>query len=126
MIEVASVAVRFALYVDLMLLFGLPLFGLYALRGTERVSGSVLPFRRLIWPLALIGVALSSVALILLAAAMSGVGPGAVDREAIGMVVTGASALRGTGSLGFLPKKLFILSFMGASGNGAKACLCRA
>jgi putative copper resistance protein D len=95
MIEVASVAVRFALYVDLMLLFGLPLFGLYALRGTERVSGSVLPFRRLIWPLALIGVALSSVALILLAAAMSGVGPGAVDREAIGMVVTGASALRG-------------------------------
>ena len=41
-------------------------------------------------------------------------------------LMDGALALRGTGSLGFLPKKLFILSFMGASGNGAKACLCRA
>ena len=41
-------------------------------------------------------------------------------------LMDGASAPRGTGSLDFLPKRLFILSFIGASGNGAKACLCRA
>lgn len=87
----ASMAVRFALYLDLMLLFGLPMFGLYALRGAERVSGAVLPFRRVLGLLALTGIGLSAAALILLAAAMSGVAPGDVDREAIEAVVTGTS-----------------------------------
>lgn len=91
MIEIATVGIRFALYVDLMLLFGVPLFGLYALRGPERASGSVLPFRRLIGPLALAGLFLSILSLLLLAAAMSGVAPTEVDRESIGMIVTGTS-----------------------------------
>jgi len=91
MIEIATVGIRFALYVDLMLLFGVPLFGLYALRGPERASGSVLPFRGLIGPLALVGLLLSILSLLLLAAAMSGVAPTEVDRESIAMIVTGTS-----------------------------------
>lgn len=74
-----------------MLLLGLPAFGLYALRGPERVSGAVVPFRRMIGLLAALGIALSAGALILLAASMSGVAPGDVDRESIDAVVTGTS-----------------------------------
>lgn len=87
----ASVAVRFALYVDLMLLLGVPAFGLYALKGPERASGAILPFRRLTGLLALIGIALSGGALILLAASMTGVAPGDVDRESVDAVLTGTS-----------------------------------
>lgn len=87
----ASVAVRWALYVDLMLLLGLPGFGLYALRGAERVSGTVLPFRRWLGLLAAIGVVLSALSLMLLAASMSGVAPVDVDRASIGAVATGTS-----------------------------------
>ena len=87
----ASVAVRFALYVDLMLLLGLPAFGLYALRGAERASGAVLAFRRWIGALALIGVALSALALMLLAASMSGTALADVDRASVDAVVTGTS-----------------------------------
>lgn len=87
----ASVAVRLALYVDLMLLLGLPAFGLYALRGAERASGAVLAFRRWIGALALIGVVLSALALMLLAASMSGTALADVDRASVDAVVTGTS-----------------------------------
>lgn len=87
----ASVAVRWALYVDLMLLLGLPAFGLYALRGAERASGAVLAFRRWIGMLALVGIGLSALALMLLAASMSGVALADVDRESIDAVATGTS-----------------------------------
>lgn len=91
MSDPASAAIRFALYVDLMLLFGLPMFGLYALRGAERMSGAVLPFRQILIGLAFGGIGLSAVAVILLAASMSGVAPSAVDSEAIDAVVNGTS-----------------------------------
>lgn len=87
----ASVAVRLALYVDLMLLLGLPAFGLYALRGAERASGAVLAFRRWVGSLALIGIGLSALALMLLAASMSGVALADVDRASVDAVVTGTS-----------------------------------
>lgn len=87
----ASVAVRWALYVDLMLLLGLPAFGLYALRGAERASGAVLAFRRWSGALALIGIGLSALALVLLAASMSGVAFADVDRASVDAVVTGTS-----------------------------------
>lgn len=74
-----------------MLLLGLPAFGLYALKGPEQASGAVLPFRRLIGLLAVVGIALSAGALILLAASMSGVALGDVDRESVDAVVTGTS-----------------------------------
>jgi len=67
-----SIVVRFALYTDLMMLFGLALFGLYSLRGAERRSGAVLPFRLLLSATALIGLLLSVVSIALMAKAMSG------------------------------------------------------
>lgn len=74
-----------------MLLLGLPAFGLYALRGAERASGTVIAFHRWIGVLALIGIALSALALMLLAASMSGTSLAAVDRASIDAVVTGTS-----------------------------------
>ena len=68
-----NIAVRFALYMDLMLLFGLAIFGLYSLRGKERVSGAVLNFESLLFGTAVVGVLLSLTAMLLLAKAMSGV-----------------------------------------------------
>ncbi|MCE1118597.1 MULTISPECIES: copper homeostasis membrane protein CopD [Pseudomonas] len=68
-----TIAVRFALYLDLMMLFGLALFGLYGLRGKERASGTVLRFESLLYATSLLGIALSLVALGLLAKSMSGV-----------------------------------------------------
>lgn len=68
-----NIALRFALYVDLMLLFGLAAFGLYGLRGQERVSGAVLPFVSLLAITALLGGLLSLAAMACMAWAMSGV-----------------------------------------------------
>ncbi|WP_415764679.1 copper homeostasis membrane protein CopD [Pseudomonas sp. ZB1P45] len=68
-----NIALRFVLYLDLMLLFGLAIFGLYSLRGKERVSGAVLNFESLLFGTVVIGVLLSLAAMLLLAKAMSGV-----------------------------------------------------
>lgn len=54
-----NVALRLALYLDLMLLFGLAVFGLYSFRGKERVSGTVLHFGSLLSGAAVIGILLS-------------------------------------------------------------------
>jgi len=68
-----NIVVRFALYFDMMLLFGLAIFGLYSLRGKERLSGTVLNFESLLYATSALGVALSLIAMCLLAKAMSGV-----------------------------------------------------
>ncbi|MBC3374091.1 copper homeostasis membrane protein CopD [Pseudomonas sp. SWRI92] len=67
-----NIALRFALYLDLMLLFGLAAFGLYSLRGQERVSGAQLPFAPLLVITALLGGLLSLAAMACMAWAMSG------------------------------------------------------
>ncbi|WP_260959037.1 copper homeostasis membrane protein CopD [Pseudomonas citri] len=67
-----NIALRFALYLDLMLLFGLAAFGLYALRGQERVSGAQLPFAPLLVGSAVLGGLLSLAAMACMAWAMSG------------------------------------------------------
>ncbi|WP_237886315.1 copper homeostasis membrane protein CopD [Pseudomonas sp. PGPR40] len=67
-----SIALRFALYLDLMLLFGLALFGLYCLKGQERMSGAVLPFRSMLAGTAVLGVMLSVASMLMMASAMSG------------------------------------------------------
>ena len=67
-----SIALRFVLYVDLMLLFGVALFGLYSLKGQERLSGAVLPFRPMLAGTALLGVVLSVASMVMMASAMSG------------------------------------------------------
>lgn len=68
-----NIALRLALYLDLMLLFGLAAFGLYSLRGQERVSGVQLPFAPLLLTTALLGGLLSLAAMACMAWAMSGV-----------------------------------------------------
>ncbi|CAI8885433.1 Copper resistance protein D [Pseudomonas sp. IT-P44] len=67
-----SIALRFGLYVDLMVLFGLGLFGLYSLAGRERVSGAVLPFRPILLVTAAFGVLLSVASMLTMVSAMSG------------------------------------------------------
>jgi len=67
-----GIALRFALYTDLMMLFGVAVFGLYSLRGNERRSGVVLPFIPLLGAAALLGVLLSTASLVQMAKAMSG------------------------------------------------------
>ncbi|AWM91340.1 copper resistance protein CopD [Pseudomonas sp. 31-12] len=67
-----GIALRFGLYVDLMLLVGLPLFGFYSLRGRERVSGAVLPFRLMLAGTAALGLLLSIASMVVMASGMSG------------------------------------------------------
>ncbi|PZW95261.1 putative copper resistance protein D [Pseudomonas sp. 478] len=72
MSDSVSIALRFGLYVDLMLLFGLALFGLYSLKGQERISGAVLPFRSMLGGTAVLAVLLSIAGMVMMASAMSG------------------------------------------------------
>ncbi|WP_413705328.1 copper homeostasis membrane protein CopD [Pseudomonas sp. Pseusp16] len=72
MSESANVVLRFVLYVDLMLLFGVALFGLFSFKGQERLSGTVLPFRRLLTGTAGLGALLSFAGMVLMVRAMSG------------------------------------------------------
>lgn len=67
-----SIVLRFALYTDLMMLFGLGLFGLYSLRASERRSGVVLPFIPLLGTAAVMGLLLSAASIMQMAKAMSG------------------------------------------------------
>src|SRR3546814_9999222 len=68
--DMVAIAVRLGLYLDLMLLFGLPMFGLYTLRGNERESGSVLRFRSVLASIALAGIGLSILGMMVLAASI--------------------------------------------------------
>jgi putative copper resistance protein D len=72
MSDSANVVLRFVLYVDLMLLFGVALFGLYSFKGQERLSGTVLPLRRLLTATAGLGALLSIAGMVLMVRAMSG------------------------------------------------------
>lgn len=83
MTEHLNIGVRFALYANLMLLFGLPLFGLYSLDATERQQGAVFPFRSYIVCLSLLGVALSLLSITAMTASMMGVQLNAVDTASI-------------------------------------------
>lgn len=87
----AGVGIRFLLYLDLMLLFGLPLFGLYGLRGDERSQGSILRLRLFILGLSLLGLLLSVAALLLLAASMTGLPVAQVDGETLKLLLTGTA-----------------------------------
>ncbi|MDR6608812.1 copper homeostasis membrane protein CopD [Pseudomonas synxantha] len=72
MSDSANVVLRFVLYVDLMLLFGVALFGLYSLKGQQRLSGTVLPLRRLLTGTVVLGALLSIAGMVLMVRAMSG------------------------------------------------------
>ncbi|NSX08610.1 copper homeostasis membrane protein CopD [Pseudomonas lini] len=87
MSDSVSIALRFALYVDLMLLFGVALFGLYSLKGQERMSGAVLPFRSMLAGTAVLGALLSVASMVMMASAMSGESDFAALRPHIEMMV---------------------------------------
>lgn len=78
------IGIRFALYADLMLLFGLPLFTLYTPDGrTGREASS-----RVMLPLAVGGVALSALAIAAMTASMAGVAILDVDRASIWAMIS--------------------------------------
>lgn len=83
------IAVRFALYVTLSGLFGLSAFALYGLQAGERRD--VLALRPWLVGGGLLGLLFSGIALALLAAAMAGAPPWPIDREAVGMLLTGSA-----------------------------------
>lgn len=105
---VALIAVRFALYLDLMLVVGLPLFWLYTLRGAEQRAGSNVISSIAMAVLSLAGVALSVLGLLLLAAAMSDVPVSQIDHETLHALLDGtaigtAGKIRAAALLAVLP-----------------------
>ncbi len=88
MIDALTIGIRFALYVNLMLLFGLPLFGLYGLKGAERLHSNVLPLRALVIGLSATGIALSVLSIFAMTASMAGVALLEVDRASVGMMIS--------------------------------------
>lgn len=87
MTDQLNIGIRFALYANLMLLFGLPLFERYALKGAERLQNTVLPLRALIIWLSLSGIALSLLSIIAMTAAMMGVQLFAVDFASVRLMM---------------------------------------
>ena len=88
MTDTLTIGIRFALYVNLMLLFGLPLFGLYALKGAERLHGNVLPLRALAICLSVMALGLSVISIIAMTASMAGVSLLEVDRASVNMMIS--------------------------------------
>ncbi|HBN9060892.1 copper homeostasis membrane protein CopD [Pseudomonas aeruginosa] len=85
-----TIALRFALYVDLIMLFGLAMFGLYSLKGQERVSGAVFNFESILVWAALIGTLLSVAAMLQMAKVMSGVSNfSEIHHHILEMILTG-------------------------------------
>lgn len=92
-----TVTVRFLLYLDLMVLLGVAAFGLYGLRGGERVSGAALPFTGVLLTTALGGIVLSCLGLAALVAGLSGTAPFAPDTATLTILLEETSL--GTGWL---------------------------
>jgi len=83
-----AIAVRFGLYLDLMLLFGVPLFGLYALRHHERALFAGRHLGRLLAATGVLGVVLSLLGMAVMARSMSGAEDYAsIERHVYVMVV---------------------------------------
>lgn len=80
------IAVRFALYADLMALAGMTAFSFYALSATERAS-NILPLARPAVTLAPLGLLMSAFGMLALAASMTGSSIWAVDREALREII---------------------------------------
>jgi putative copper resistance protein D len=74
------IAIRFALYADLMVLAGVTAFSLYALKPEERGT-ALLPLAKPALILSLLGLLLSGAGMIALVAAMMGTSLWAADRS---------------------------------------------
>ena len=87
MTEELNIGVRFALYANLMLLFGLPLYALYALKGAERLQTNILSLRVLTCWLSASGIALSLLSITAMTASMAGVQLFEVDSALVSMMI---------------------------------------
>ncbi|MER2044572.1 copper homeostasis membrane protein CopD [Pantoea agglomerans] len=82
------IVIRFLLYLDLMVLFGLPLFELYALKGVLKKPVSLFSVWSFFFTLISAGIVLSLANMLLVAQSMSGVSdPGELTLHIIEMVV---------------------------------------
>jgi putative copper resistance protein D len=86
-----TIAVRWALYVDLMLLFGLPMFALYGLGRVQRHRHIMVPLRPLLPLLSVAAILLSLLWLATVCASMAGTDILQLDRATIDMVATQTS-----------------------------------
>lgn len=86
-----AIAIRLALYLDLMALFGIAAFALYALRGEERRFNGAIALGPWLWGSALLGAALSLAGLFVLAAGMAGVPLLSVDLATVEMTAGATS-----------------------------------
>lgn len=88
----ATIAVRFALYFDLTALFGLPLFGLYALRRQEMASPTGGRFLTIGAVVAAFGIILSLANMAIMAKGMTGAASYAeLQGHVFEMIVTGTA-----------------------------------
>lgn len=75
-----------------MLLFGLPLFGLYGVKGNAADAHAAFGYRRLLSWLAGVGLLVSGAGMLILAVTMSGVTEiGELQRHVFGMIITGTN-----------------------------------
>ncbi len=81
------IAIRFALYADLLVLAGMTAFTLYAFTAAERTSTSLISLQPIVVVLALLGLILSGLGLLVLAAAMMGADLFPVDPTHVRMIV---------------------------------------
>ena len=82
-----NIGIRFALYANLMLLFGLPLFAIYALKASERLQSNILPLRTLTCWLSVSAFALSMLSIAAMTASMMAVPLFEVDFASIGVMI---------------------------------------
>ncbi len=87
MIDQLNIGIRFALYVNLMLLFGLLLFERTALKSAERLQNTVLPLRALTIWFSLLSVALSLLSIAVMTAAMMGASLLEVEFASVRMMI---------------------------------------
>lgn len=86
------VALRFALYLDLMVLFGVPLFSLHAMRPDDRTSALAWKYVRIVGLAAVLGIGLSLVSMVMMAKTMTGASEYAeLTAHVFGMIMTGTS-----------------------------------
>lgn len=103
------IGIRFALYADLMLLFGLPLFAVYAPGGRD----SFVLRRPIMIGLALTGLLLSALSIAAMTASMAGVALVDVDQASIGAMISetpmGMAWSVRMGALALLPTSLIFM-----------------
>lgn len=126
----ALIVVRFALYLDLMLLFGVPLFALYSMPSNRIESGEIaFPVASL--ALSVAGTVLSIFGVLVLTAIMSDVKLSELDRESVSGLLNGTAigtackvriaTLLGAALLSLLPTARRRLRWALQSGAGAVA-----